>query len=157
MALDRHEILAGWKEIANYLRMAVRSLQRYERTGLPIHRPSGQARGVVIAIKAELDDWVRNGRVRTDSMQELSPMHRANRLGARFLQVDSDVALTFSDLALRAKDEGTKRHTTGVARKAYDSIMRLKRGIHLSHAERYQLDANLRRLKSKLQILGEKL
>lgn len=53
------EILSGWKEIANYLRKGVRTVQRYERElGLPIRRPSRKHAGSVIATKAELDAWI---------------------------------------------------------------------------------------------------
>lgn len=53
------EILNGWKEIANYLRKGVRTVQRYEvELGLPIRRPAGKSAGSVIATKAELDAWV---------------------------------------------------------------------------------------------------
>lgn len=41
------EILSGWKEIANYLRKGVRTVQRYERElGLPIRRPFQETCGI---------------------------------------------------------------------------------------------------------------
>ena len=53
-------VLGSWKEIASYLGKGVRTVQRWERcSGLPIHRPSGTSKGVVIAFPAELDQWVR--------------------------------------------------------------------------------------------------
>jgi predicted DNA-binding transcriptional regulator AlpA len=53
------EVLSGWKEIANYLGMGVRTVQRYEREqGLPIRRPAGRSTGSVIATKAEIDAWI---------------------------------------------------------------------------------------------------
>ena len=52
-------ILSGWKDIANYLRRGVRTVQRYERDlGLPVRRPAGRHSGSVVATKAELDAWV---------------------------------------------------------------------------------------------------
>lgn len=55
----RTGIRSGWKDIANYLGMGVRTVQRYERElALPIHRPSGKSRGSVIATESELDRWV---------------------------------------------------------------------------------------------------
>jgi excisionase family DNA binding protein len=51
-------VLAGWKEIAKYLNMGVRTVQRYEREReLPVRRPAG-GRGLVIATKRELDQWL---------------------------------------------------------------------------------------------------
>jgi len=53
------EILGGWKEIARHLGKGVRTVQRYERElGLPIRRPAGKSRGLVMATKAELDGWI---------------------------------------------------------------------------------------------------
>lgn len=54
-------ILSGWKEIAGYLHCGVRTVQRWEAEGLPIHRPSPAKRSHVIAHSEELDRWVRNG------------------------------------------------------------------------------------------------
>jgi hypothetical protein len=57
-ASDRVDILNGWKEISSYLRMGVRTVQRYEEFGLPVRRPGGRRRGSVFATKAELDAWI---------------------------------------------------------------------------------------------------
>jgi hypothetical protein len=64
-------IFTGWKEIANYLGKAVRTVQRYEQTlRLPVRRPSGKDQGSVLAIKAELDLWVLSATTR-DSPETL--------------------------------------------------------------------------------------
>jgi len=152
----RHDILTGWKEIANYLGMVVRTLQRYEVAGLPIHRPSGGSKGSVVAVRSELDAWITKGHIQVDSMPRSWPSNRTNRLGAEFLQTDSEVALTFSGLALEAKSVEKRQRTTRVARRAYDTIMRLKDGIDLSPAELHKLNGNLQRLKRELEKLGEK-
>lgn len=53
-------VLGSWKEIANYLGKGVRTVQRWERcSGLPVHRPSGTSKGVVLAFPTELDQWAR--------------------------------------------------------------------------------------------------
>lgn len=53
------QIFSGWKSIAQYLGMGVRTVQRYEgQLGLPIRRPAGRTRGSVVATKSELDAWV---------------------------------------------------------------------------------------------------
>ena len=51
-------ILNGWKEIANYVSRGVRTVQRWERFGLPVHRPAGQERTAVFALGHELDQWL---------------------------------------------------------------------------------------------------
>jgi len=54
------EILKSWKEIARYLDCGIRTAQRWERDlGLPVRRPRGRMRSAVIALTAELDDWVK--------------------------------------------------------------------------------------------------
>lgn len=152
----RLEIFSGWKEIANYLGKGVRTVQRYERElGLPIHRPSGKSAGAVIATKAELDGWVNASPTQVGSMRKRWPSERTNRMGAEFLQIDSEIALTFSGMALGASDKEKRRRTTKTARRAYDTIMRLRKGIALTDAQTEKLDANVQRLKSELQRLGE--
>jgi hypothetical protein len=66
-------VLGSWKEIANYLGKGVRTVQRWERcSGLPVHRPSGSSKGVVLAFPAELDKWAR----RQDANSQVpNPLH----------------------------------------------------------------------------------
>jgi hypothetical protein len=60
--LSQNRILHSWKEIAAYMTLGVRTIQRYEdRFHLPIHRPGGkQHRSAVLALSDEIDDWLRN-------------------------------------------------------------------------------------------------
>ena len=81
---------------------------------------------------------------------------RANRIGADFLRIDSEIALTFSDIALHASDPQRRSRTTASARRAYETILRLRKDIELSHAEGDKLDANLKRLKTELEDLGQR-
>lgn len=151
------QVLSGWKEIANHLGKGVRTVQRYEREmGLPIHRPAGKSAAAVVAVQAELDKWVTTGDSRVDSMPRRRALDtRTNRLRANFLQIDSEVALTFSGIALQESKPEKRKRTTLTARKAYDTIMRLMKDTALSDADRDRLDANLRRLKGELQSLGQ--
>lgn len=80
---------------------------------------------------------------------------RANDAGADFLLVDSEIALTFSSLARETTNLEKKRRTSGAARKAYDSIERLRRRIKLDDRQADKLNATLVRLKSELLNLGE--
>jgi predicted DNA-binding transcriptional regulator AlpA len=51
--------LSSWKEIAKYIGLSQRTIQRWERSfGLPVHRPTGSRSGAVIAIAAEIDEWI---------------------------------------------------------------------------------------------------
>ena len=51
-------VVSGWKEIANYLRCGVRTVQRWEKVGLPVHRPLPGKRSHVVAYSEELDWWI---------------------------------------------------------------------------------------------------
>lgn len=150
-------VLTGWKEIAHYLKKGVRTVQRYEREfSLPIRRVSGNATGSVIATRMDLDKWLSDSRARTDSIVGLTSIaQRHNQLKADFLQIDSQIALTFSGIALGASNTEKKERMTLSARKAYNAIMRLRRGVELSDVEKDKLDANVDRLKSELQTLGQ--
>jgi hypothetical protein len=53
------EFLVGWKQIADYLGLGVRTVQRYERLhGLPVRHLENKARSSAIATKIELDAWI---------------------------------------------------------------------------------------------------
>ena len=51
------KILSGWKQIASHLRQNVRTVQRWELVGLPVHRPKAGPHSQVIAFEEELDVW----------------------------------------------------------------------------------------------------
>ena len=51
-------ILTGWKEISKHLRYGVRTVQRWERNGLPIKRVNNTPRSPVVADSEELDAWI---------------------------------------------------------------------------------------------------
>ena len=58
-SLSARRILNSWKEIAEYMRMRVRTVQRYEaKLGLPIHRVTGRSRSAVFAFSEEIDRWL---------------------------------------------------------------------------------------------------
>ena len=51
--------LTSWKEIAQYLGKGVRTVQRWEAMlGLPVRRPLGKTKGIVLADTEEIDVWV---------------------------------------------------------------------------------------------------
>ncbi|MGH9573570.1 MAG: DNA-binding protein [Candidatus Acidiferrales bacterium] len=58
--------LESWKEIAEYLRRDVTTVQRWEkREGMPVRRHLHDRMGSVYAFRAELDAWTRSRAVRT--------------------------------------------------------------------------------------------
>jgi hypothetical protein len=55
------DLLNSWKEIAAYLQRGIRTVQRWETEfGLPVRRPAGKSRSAVIAIRADLDAWLKH-------------------------------------------------------------------------------------------------
>jgi len=63
-------ILNGWKQIAGYTKSSVRTVQRWEKAGMPVIRPLPGSRGSVITYSGQLDSWlVRHSRVETASSQ----------------------------------------------------------------------------------------
>lgn len=59
MTMD-NDVLNSWKEIASYTGRGVRTVQRWEQElGFPVRRPRGKQRSAVIAIKVEIDLWMR--------------------------------------------------------------------------------------------------
>src|SRR5436309_3018347 len=55
-------LLNSWKEIANYLGRGVRTVQRWEKCGLPVRRMGAGSRAPVIANKPEIDRWMESTR-----------------------------------------------------------------------------------------------
>ncbi len=52
-------ILNSWKEIAQYMRMGVRTVQRHEtHLALPVHRVGKKCRCAVFAFCDEIDHWL---------------------------------------------------------------------------------------------------
>jgi phage terminase Nu1 subunit (DNA packaging protein) len=51
-------LLNSWKEIATYLGRGVRTVQRWEKIGLPVRRLGQGARAPVVADARDLDRWV---------------------------------------------------------------------------------------------------
>jgi phage terminase Nu1 subunit (DNA packaging protein) len=53
-------ILIGWKNIARYLGVGIRTVQRWESSlGLPVRRTRRESKSTVLAVRAEIDTWVR--------------------------------------------------------------------------------------------------
>jgi len=70
---ERAQVLGGWKEIANYMHRGVRTVQRWEMFGLPVHRLRNHSRSPVIALAQDLDAWARSLHVPLlDRIEELT-------------------------------------------------------------------------------------
>jgi hypothetical protein len=112
VAMEKHlprsvspQFLSGWKEIANYLGKAVRTVQRYERqSGLPVRRPPGNPRGSVVGVRAELDGWVKASpirevlRLRNTSSEYPSPAQAIRRGVSELAQLRAQMSTLRSEL-----------------------------------------------------------
>ena len=82
--------LNGWKDIARHLNRGVRTVQRWEQLGLPIHRPHGAPRSAVFALPEELGAWM-----------SATPVHLADviaNLRAQISALETKVRLLESEL-----------------------------------------------------------
>jgi hypothetical protein len=70
-------VLTSWKEIAAYLGKGVRTVQRWERElSLPVRRPYGMEKHVIVALPEELDKWMRTRMVvRENNGQKATVTH----------------------------------------------------------------------------------
>lgn len=58
-----NNLLNSWKEIATYLNRGVRTVQRWEKIGLPVRRVHDGPRAPVVALTDDLDRWIRATRM----------------------------------------------------------------------------------------------
>lgn len=56
--LPGFQLLNSWKEVASYLGRGVRTVQRWEKLGLPVRRLGAGPRSPVVANARDLDRWL---------------------------------------------------------------------------------------------------
>ena len=66
------ESLDSWKAIAAYLKRDVRTVRRWERDGLPVHRHLHKAKASVYAYKPEIDAWWTRDRARVEAAEAVT-------------------------------------------------------------------------------------
>ena len=117
------QILSGWKEIANYLRKGVRTVQRYERElGLPVRRPAGESTGSVMATKVELDAWV-----------AAAPFRDGFQLTIR--SVDNSALLNGLKLKLEHLAQ-LKLETEALRKELSSAVQSLRQNLEMARAEK---------------------
>jgi hypothetical protein len=63
-------VLQSWKEIAAYLGRGVRTVQRYENEfGLPVRRFDAKGKSAVMALKEDIDRWLRTTSIGPESTE----------------------------------------------------------------------------------------
>jgi hypothetical protein len=86
----------------------------------------------------------------TDTGQQL------NATNADFLIIDVETALTFTQLALETDNQEKKVRNRKNARKAYDTILHLWDNVTFTPTQEGHMHEMIGRLKSDLELLGEK-
>jgi TolB-like protein/Flp pilus assembly protein TadD len=66
------ERLDSWKEIAAYLKRDERTVRRWEKEGLPVHRKVHRKQASVYAYKAEIEAWWNDGHERLEQTEPTS-------------------------------------------------------------------------------------
>jgi phage terminase Nu1 subunit (DNA packaging protein) len=91
--------LQSWKEIAGYLHRDVRTAQRWEKQGLPVHRPAGRRKASVFALEHELAGWLFRDQT---SLQGRQPDH-LDQLEDVITSLQAEIESLRTELALLAK------------------------------------------------------
>jgi hypothetical protein len=69
-SVPRGPLLNSWKEIASYIGRSVRTVQRWERLGLPVRRLSPTSKSAVLAKSQDIDVWLNSARSHGFSIQQ---------------------------------------------------------------------------------------
>ncbi|HET9409878.1 MAG TPA: hypothetical protein VFO39_21765 [Candidatus Sulfotelmatobacter sp.] len=132
--VEAPHFLTGWKEIASFLRKGVRTVQRYEREmGLPVRRPAGKVRGSVVAVRAELEGWVKAVPIREAFQLRNTQQDSQHPTAALHKSVSELAALREQMSTLRAE--------------LHNSVERIHDSLTLIRAELVQEAANQSRSK----------
>jgi hypothetical protein len=111
-------LLNGWKEIAAYLKTSVRTVQRWQLSGLPIVRPGNGARGSVIAYSEQVDRWllsrgkdrlrVRSNGTARERLLLLKNLERAHLLAVQLGEVRDRMQSQLRDLCFAVSAMGNR-------------------------------------------------
>lgn len=113
MATQPAKFLNSWKEIAAYLHRGVRTVQRWEKIGLPVRRLHDGPRAPVVAAVHDIDRWVY-------STQRRAP-------------VDHGTSLLIAEaLALREQSETLRRDGRLALRRLMLNISDLEKNCRVS-------------------------
>jgi hypothetical protein len=81
------KVLSGWKEIANHVRQGERTVKRWERFGLPVHRVGEAQKGPVFAFVEEVEKWEKTtGTRNADVIQKLQNKVKSLEAEVRLLK-----------------------------------------------------------------------
>lgn len=152
------ELLSSWKEIANYLNCGIRTVQRWEsQFGLPVRRLGTKHRSGVMAMRAEVDSWLKTHSLQNQVVTSVAGALVADEGTIRFLQTEIESGLTFAELASTAQPHDTQKIDRNLrnALKAYHTAVKFRRRYLPDAATAFGLDAGLKQLAQVLHARGE--
>jgi hypothetical protein len=92
-----------------------------------------------------------------EKIQQLTATGRQmNETNVEFLKIDVETALIFTQLALTSENRDKVNRNRRSARKAYDTILRLRRHVTFTPSQEGYMVEMMSRLKNELELLGEK-
>ena len=98
----------------------------------------------------------RRARVDTPGRDDPKPFpERLYRAGTDFLKIDVETALTFLTVVRSTQDEARRTRNLRAARRAYDTVVRLKQKVTLTDNDEQSLTSRLQVLRSELEGCGE--
>lgn len=118
-------ILNSWKDIAKYLGCEVRTVQHWEKLGMPVRRPKKGIRSAVLAISEEIDAWLKHRpRSGPDDFVSSEATTSPHPFRQRILLADNDETLLVA-LAARLSEEGYDIRTT---RDGFEALAVMREG-----------------------------
>jgi hypothetical protein len=123
--------LSGWKQIATHLNQGVRTAQRWERLGLPVHRMGKGKRAPVIAFAEELDEWERTAPRRLlDEILELKNQVAALKTEMRTLKAERTRSQTKGAKEMRNQSSEMRRTAKTMRKSVANSNRKRKAREH---------------------------
>ena len=117
-------ILKGWKDIAKYLGCGVRTVQRWEKLGVPVRRPTKGARSAVMATTEELAAWLKARPAADPFLSSKGVTSQSRHFRHRILLADDDEKMLVT-LAARLSEEGYDIRT---ARDGFEALAVMREG-----------------------------
>ena len=143
----QQEVFRGWKSIAHYLGIGVRTAQRYERgMGLPIRRPCGHPAGSVVAVKADLDSWVQSSPIGRE------PLDASQR--ARREQLSAELAKRLQERAhLHDEMMALRKELKANIRAVRESVAKVRQQLNETQKRQDSISSVIKRYSKVLQML----
>jgi hypothetical protein len=96
-------LLSSWKEVAGYLGRGIRTVQRWEKMGLPVRRIGHGQRAPVIADARAIDRWLQTAKSR--GFEQAAPESLLSVQGKLHQSIERSYSLQLQMLALHESQQ----------------------------------------------------